>query len=122
MAPRHATTTTIGHYVTLGYTQSSPMHRLVNNLLSTVSNEKASGIVTAYPNPFQDVFKFNMTTTSSEIVQVKVYDMLGKLMEDFNVAANEMNNLQIGQNYQSGLYNIKVSQGDKAQSIRMIKQ
>jgi hypothetical protein len=37
---------------------------------------------TAYPNPFADNFKLNVTTSSEESLQIKVYDMLGNLVEN----------------------------------------
>jgi hypothetical protein len=121
---RAATTTTAPHYVTLGYTQGSPlpMLRLLNSSLATVSNNSVSEIVTTFPNPFQNTFKLDMNKVSGEPIQVSVYDLLGKQIEVFNVETNETNTLEIGQSYPSGFYNLKVSQGDKSQSIKMIKQ
>ncbi|WP_309640239.1 T9SS type A sorting domain-containing protein [Flavobacterium sp.] len=120
-APRTMTTYSTPALI-LGYTQATPLHRVMNSSLATISNESVSDIVTAYPNPFQDVFKLSMNAISSEAIQVEVYDMLGKEIEDLNVEATRMNDFTIGQNYPSGFYNLKVSQGDKTQTIRMIKQ
>ena len=121
---RAATTTTTPHYVALGYTQGStlPMLRLLNSSLATVSNNSVSEIATTFPNPFQNTFKIDLNKVSGEPIQVSVYDILGKQIEVFNVEANEAKTLEIGQSYPSGFYNLKVSQGDKTQSIRMIKQ
>ena len=52
-------------------------------------------------------FKLNRNVVSNEAVQVQVYDMLGKRIEDFNVEAIQMNDFKIGQNYPSGFYNLK---------------
>ena len=121
---RTASTTTSGPYVTLGYTQGSPlpMLRLLNSSLATVSPDASSNIATAFPNPFSNTFQLNLTTLSNEMVQVSVYDMLGKLIEDFNVESNGINSFFFGEKYATGFYNVKVSQGDKTQVIRMIKQ
>lgn len=121
-APLAATTITSPYDVTLGYTQGAPLHRVLNSSLATVSNESVSKIATAFPNPFQDAFKLNINAVSSEGIQVQVYDMLGKRIEDFNVAANQISDFEIGKSYPSGFYNLKVTQGEKSQSIRMIKQ
>lgn len=107
--------------LTLGYTQEEPMH-VTFGTLATSSNKANASIVTAHPNPFQNEFKLNMSNTSTENVQIKVYDMSGKLVDNYNVEANAVENFSVGQNYASGLYNIKVSQGDKTQVLRMIKQ
>ena len=110
--------------LTLGYTQGSPlpMLRLLNSLLATVSTEESEQIATAFPNPFSSSFHLNLTTVSNEMVQVSVYDMLGKLIEDFNVESNGINSFSFGEKYAAGFYNVKVSQGDKTQVLRVIKQ
>ncbi len=119
---RTASTITVPHFVTLGYTQGSPLLRVLNSSLATVSSEVSSEIATAFPNPFSSTFNLNLTTVSSEMVQVSVYDMLGKLIEDFNIESNGINSFSFGEKYAAGFYNVKVSQGDKTQVIRMIKQ
>jgi hypothetical protein len=121
---RTASTTTSGPYVTLGYTQGSPfpVFRLLNSSLATFSAEASEQIATAFPNPFSSTFKLNLTTISNEMVQVSVYDMLGKLIEDFKVESNGINSFSFGEKYATGFYNVKVSQGDKTQVLRMIKQ
>ena len=121
---RNATTTTSPHYVTLGYSQGNPLRGYVLNStqLATITNEAVTDIVKAYPNPFENTFKLHMNEASADAVQVEVYDILGKRIEELMLVANEINELEIGQNYPSGFYNLKVSQGDKTQSIKMIKQ
>ena len=108
--------------VTLGYTQESPMHRAMNIPLATMPSEESEQIATAFPNPFSSTFQLNLTTVSSEMVQVSVYDMLGKLIEDFNVESNGITSFSFCEKYAAGIYNVKVVQGDKTQVIRMIKQ
>ena len=124
-APIQNYTTTVpagGTGLTLGYTQGAPLLRVLNSSLATVSSEASEQIATAFPNPFSNSFKLNLTTVSSELVQVSAYDMLGKLIEDFNVESNGVNSFSFGEKYAAGFYNVKVSQGDKTQVIRMIKQ
>jgi Secretion system C-terminal sorting domain len=118
-------TTTVpagGTGLTLGYTQGAPLLRVLNSSLATTATEVHEQIATAFPNPFSNSFKLNLTTVSNEVVQVSVYDMLGKLIEDFNVDSNGVNSFFFGEKYAAGFYNVKVVQGDKAQVIRMIKQ
>lgn len=119
-----ATTTTVPHYVTLGYTQGSPlpMLRLLNSSLATVFGDASAEIATAFPNPFSAMFNLNLTTVSNEMVQVSVYDMLGKLIEKSNVVTNGINSLSFGEKYAAGIYNVQVAQGDKTQVLRMLKQ
>mgnify|MGYP006364669221 FL=1 len=83
-----------------------------------VSNEfKANG----FPNPFTNNFTLDITTTSEEKVSVMVYDMIGKLLDRVEVNATD-NALELGANYPAGLYNVIVSQGEKVETVRMVKR
>ena len=76
----------------------------------------------AYPNPFAEGFKLNIKTSSQSIVQIRVYDMLGKLVENKNIEMSEIENLEIGTNYTSGVYNVIVFQEGNTQTLRVIKR
>jgi len=78
--------------------------------------------VTAYPNPFADNVSIDVKTASAEKVNVKVYDMTGRLLEVLDTDVSEVNTLQIGDRYPSGVYNVVVSQGDEVKTLRMIKR
>lgn len=121
--PAYAYTTTspvAGSGLTLGYTQSSPLSRILNPGLNTLENNTSDLQVS--PNPFSTTFNLNFETISNEQISVKVYDMIGKLIENRMVDATTINTLAIGENYQSGFYNVMVSQGEKKQNIRVIKK
>ncbi len=74
----------------------------------------------ASPNPFASTFGLNLSTTSEELVQVRVYDMLGKLVEDRKAQASDI--IELGDNYPSGVYNVIVSQGENTKTLRVIKR
>lgn len=76
----------------------------------------------AYPNPFADNFMFDVQTTATSSILVRVYDMLGKQLENKTVEAADINNLQFGDAYPSGVYNVIVSQGENTKTIRVIKR
>jgi hypothetical protein len=78
--------------------------------------------VVTYPNPFTENFNINLTSLSEEKVTVMVYDMTGKLLERKEVAPIELTELQIGNNFASGIYNVIVSQGTNTKFIRVIKK
>lgn len=78
--------------------------------------------VIAYPNPYAESFKLDIRTSSDGAVQLKVYDMLGKQIENRTVTLSEMLTLEIGANYPSGVYNLIVSQQDTTQTVRVIKR
>lgn len=91
---------------------------------AVVSENKTANefIVIAYPNPFGDNFKLNIKTTTQNSVNVKVYDMFGKLIESKNLEVSEIENLSIGSNYPSGFYNIVVIQDENTQNLKVIKR
>ena len=78
--------------------------------------------VVAYPNPFAESFMLDVRTSTESVVYVKVYDMLGKLIENKTVSFDELIGLEVGGNYPSGVYNVIVSQGDQLKTVRVIKR
>ena len=76
----------------------------------------------AYPNPFAENFKLDVKTNSEENLSVKVYDMIGKLVESRTIVSSEIETLEAGTNYPSGVYNVIVSQGSNTKTLRVIKR
>ena len=92
---------------------------------TTTSKSKISSIkfsATAYPNPFADNFKLDVKTSSEEALQIKVYDMLGKLVENRILQTKEVEAFEVGSNYPSGVYNVIVYQGGVVKTLRVIKR
>ena len=92
---------------------------VINKITPSVTNEFKA---IAYPNPFASDFMFNVNTSSESTIQIRVYDMLGKQIDNRNVEVSDIENLQIGANYPSGVYNVIVSQGENTQTLRVIKR
>ena len=88
--------------------------------LEVVVNNEFNAL--AYPNPFAANFKLDVTTNSEENLSVRVYDMLGKLVEDRQVNASDVETLEVGANYTSGVYNVIVTQGENIKTLRVIKR
>jgi hypothetical protein len=78
--------------------------------------------VMAYPNPYSESFNLKLTTSSDAIVGVTVYDVLGKLLEQREVRPTEVPEINIGDYYPSGIYNIIVNQGEEVKTLRVIKK
>ncbi|RZJ32979.1 MAG: T9SS type A sorting domain-containing protein, partial [Flavobacterium sp.] len=76
----------------------------------------------AYPNPFADNFSINVTTSADTKVNIKVYDMTGRLLEQNSVEASDVKSLTIGDRFPSGVYNVIVSQGDEVKTLRVVKR
>jgi hypothetical protein len=77
---------------------------------------------TAYPNPFANNFMLDVKTTSQSPVNLKVYDMLGRLIEQRDVKLSDMETATIGSQYPCGVYNLILSQGETVEAIRVIKR
>ena len=76
----------------------------------------------AYPNPFASAFAIDVTSSGQENVQVMVYDMTGRLIETREAKTADLNTLQIGDRYPSGVYNVIVTQGANVETLRVIKR
>jgi hypothetical protein len=76
----------------------------------------------AYPNPFAENFKLDVKTNSEASIQVRVYDMIGKLVEDKMINSSDIQNFELGNQYPSGVYNVIVSQESNTKTLRVIKR
>ena len=87
-----------------------------------IANEDSKFDVIVYPNPFEETFKINVNTNSLDTIEVKVYDMLGKTLENRNLHPSELEGFEVGANFTSGVYNVIVSQGENVKVLRLIKR
>ena len=112
---------TSGPCATLAY--STPVNVWIKACGSSVRIEDAIEFkAIAYPNPFAENFKLDVKTSSEEALQIKVYDMLGKLVDNRILQTTEAEGFEVGANYPSGVYNVIVSQGDTVKTLRVIKR
>jgi hypothetical protein len=96
--------------------------KTVLNLSVNSSSELVSSFkLMAYPVPSNTTFHFELTTMSTDDVEIKAYDMNGKLVEFIKCNSSEVNNQSIGNNYSKGIYIIIVSQGKSIKTLRLIK-
>lgn len=79
-------------------------------------------VATAYPNPFANNFMLDVKTSSTTAINVKVYDMLGRMLEQKDIRVSDIEATAIGNQYPSGVYNVVVSQGDSVQTVRVVKR
>lgn len=78
--------------------------------------------VVAYPNPYSSTFKLDIQTNNAADVAIKVYDMVGRLIEYRTVGHNELSTVEIGNGYPSGIYNVSVTQEGKAKTLQVVKR
>jgi hypothetical protein len=64
----------------------------------------------------------DVKTISQSVVNVKVYDMLGRLIEQREVRTNDLETTTIGDRYPSGVYNVVVAQEDNLETVRVVKR
>ena len=102
--------------ISAGYTKESVVKS------DSFEAAKTPLVVTAYPNPYSESFSLGLTTSSIEKVGLSVYDMTGRLIEQREVGATEVAELQVGNNYPSGVYNVIVTQGNEVKTLRVIKR
>jgi len=76
----------------------------------------------AYPNPFSSAFQLKLNASSKAAVDLKVYDVLGRLIENRQWNAEQGSEQEIGNNYPSGVYNIILNQGENVKTLRVIKR
>lgn len=84
--------------------------------------ENISFDVTAFPNPFDNSFKLTLNTTSAEEVNVMVFDILGKQLEERTFKLEDIEQQEIGERLPSGMYLVKVIQGAYNMTKKMIKR
>jgi hypothetical protein len=76
----------------------------------------------AFPNPFSNEFKLNVTTSTEGSVELRVYDMLGKLVESKSINTIDYVSEDLGSAYPAGVYNVIVTQGEQVKTLRVIKR
>jgi hypothetical protein len=101
---------------------SVPVNVWYKSCAARVETAPAAFKVEVYPNPSSEVFNFTMTTPSESNVMMMVYDMTGKLIDQREVAPSEVSELQLGERYPSGVYNVIVTQGENTKTLRVIKR
>ncbi len=75
--------------------------------------------IVAYPNPSLSEFIIDIKSSNKGEAGLEVYDLAGRLMENRQV---KLRTIQIGANYPSGTYVLKVSQGEKIKTLTVIKK
>jgi hypothetical protein len=99
----------------------SPVFLVTVTAQRTTDIESTSFEAIAYPNPFADNFMLEVSASTNEMIQVNVYDMLGKLVENHNVKVSDLSTFVIGNKFVSGVYNIEVIQGTQIERLRVVK-
>lgn len=119
---------TNGEYLSYGLpcnitTPADPNSVVNDNRSNSVAKNSFEDFrTTLFPNPYSNFFTINLETHSDSIVIVKVYDMLGKLVDDKSISPSEISKLEIGSNYAPGVYNVVINQDDNIKVSRIVKR
>lgn len=91
------------------------------NATRMINSNSNSFAVKASPNPFNSNFSLAIETASQETIQIRVYDILGKLIESKSVTISEVSAIQLGDKYAVGVYNVILTQGENSSYLKLIK-
>ena len=112
-------------YTGLDYRPATGSIALTGADFSTLSTdsfaENAEFYLKVYPNPSATSFKLNYISSNNENVKVAAYDLTGKLVESRNVKYADINDQEIGNDYNAGVYIVTLKQGNISKSVKVIK-
>jgi hypothetical protein len=96
-----------------------------NTRLITENNVKQAGgtgkmEVTVFPNPSESYFNLRVSSRNKETIEVRVYDMLGKVVQTMRGAPDQTYHL--GDHLVSGMYIVEVRQAGEVIKAKVIKQ
>ena len=96
----------------------------VNNFAKDLSQEEGIDFETTMsPNPFSDATILRITSKdASTAVMVSVYDGTGRLIESRLVDLRQETEVEIGEDYNPGFYQVIITQSDNKVTTRVIKQ
>lgn len=86
------------------------------------TNKEKGFSASVAPNPYHDNFKIKLNTASDDSVQLVVYDMLGRMIENKTIDITVISDIELGSSYPSGVYNVIISQAEETQTLRVIKR
>jgi hypothetical protein len=73
-------------------------------------------------NPFDTYFNLNVLSSSSLFIQVVIFDITGKQLENKIINPDEIIDTHFGENLSSGVYFVNVSQGLNNKTLKMMKR
>ena len=89
---------------------------------NAASNSKALKIVN---NPATDKLTLSFSSTNNQVVQVRVYDMAGRLQIDLKINVYQGSNLvslPLSSTFKTGMYAVEVYAGSDRETVKFVKQ
>ncbi len=105
------------------YMNFGPICQVYTGAMTKLQNEQKMDFKTiASPNPFDVTTQLYVTTSYDKTIELNIYDVLGRLVETKTIRNDNVNPIEIGSNYPSGVYMIVLSQNDELNTLRIIKR
>ncbi len=73
-------------------------------------------------NPFDNYFNLNVFSGSTTSIQVVIFDLTGKQLENKKINPDELINTRFGENLSSGIYFVNVAQDNNIKTLKMVKR
>jgi hypothetical protein len=90
------------------------------SLMRTV--EKPFSVV-SYPNPFSNGFNLDVSTLDSKLlVTIKIYDMIGRVVEQKELSVVDVQEYSFGVDLPTGVFNAVISQQSETRTLRVVKR
>lgn len=99
-------------------TINAPAAKSSNGITVKSANLK----VKPYPNPFSETFSLDFSEANAEAVEIRVYDMIGKLLEVRSFQPSDVSSQRLGSVLPTGVYNLIITQGDQVKAFKVIKR
>lgn len=91
-------------------------------MASTEEGLNASFGAVVYPNPYSESFAFKFNTTSTEPVQIQIFDMTGRSLLSASYEVNAVEVAEFGNQFPAGVYNVILSQAGQLKALQVIKR
>jgi hypothetical protein len=107
-------------------TKSCRIGNTSNSLRSDAGEENATPItnsilkIKAYPSPSSTEFTLDVAGNNKDKVFIIVTDILGRRYQQMEGMANQQ--YKLGRKLKTGVYMVQVTQGDKVQTIQIVKE
>jgi hypothetical protein len=99
--------------------------RPATNIAARVAAPGTAGAVSsaiqlsAYPNPFSSTINLRLTGGTAEKVLISVYSFDSKLV--YQTTGSSNSSYTFGSNLLTGVYVVKVAQGNNVQTVKLVK-
>ncbi|HEY2726390.1 MAG TPA: T9SS type A sorting domain-containing protein, partial [Parafilimonas sp.] len=90
----------------------------IHNTKSVIKNREFK--VDVFPNPSSNYFLLKINTSSNEKIEIFVTDVYGKKVYQYE--DNSKEKYLLGQELSSGIYFVKIIQGESIKTLKLIKQ